>query len=113
MKEQVNLDAGFSHRLGHCYALALKTVRRIPDASLVHGSIQHGEYPRNPHAWVELPDKRVYDPVLNHVFTPRAWTMFANPHVARRYTAEQAVALSVRERHWGPWHARPYGLEDD
>jgi hypothetical protein len=66
----INPTADLSHRqrLGRCYELSGTIALHNPHVMLVHGSIQGFNFPRIAHAWVELPDGSVWEPVTNKVW---------------------------------------------
>ena len=114
-------------RSGGCYELSwqwmLEHSKHLTSAALaslspqlVHGSIQGGNLPRIGHAWVELNYPgvgRIVQEVVYCVWMPRddfyAWT---SSRVSRRYDAHISMVMAGRTGHYGPWHPRPFGLDD-
>jgi hypothetical protein len=104
-------------RLGRCYELATWALlmqsdrhevdEQLPKGTvLVHGSI-HGplfDMQRIGHAWLELPDNWVWEPVSRKIWNADAWTNFARPIVERRYSRLQTFDQVIRSGHSGPWH---------
>ena len=59
----------FEDRLRRCYELAGKGILHAPEGStLVHGTIEGFGNPRIGHAWVELPDGSVWEPISRVVY---------------------------------------------
>ena len=97
----------FRSRLGRCYELAGKYVMdahmRGEECALVHGSIQGLGFPRIKHAWVELPDGQVHDPVADTTMALDEHRAFYSAEVDCRYTYEDMARNACRSQHWGPW----------
>ena len=49
------------------------------------------------HAWIEMPDGQIYDPVNNNM--PRHWYV-----AEKRYTRKQMARAMLKHNHHGPWH---------
>jgi hypothetical protein len=83
----VNPTTNLSHRqrLGRCYELSGLIALHNPHVTLVHGSIQGFNYPRIAHAWVELPDGSVWEPVTNKVWHHSIFDGFYRAEVTVRY----------------------------
>ena len=94
----------FRDRLGGCYVLSGRAVAFEAMGDLVHGSIEGGGHPRNPHAWVVLPNGDIHDPVMDTTMTAPMWEAFANPIEEVRYTPAQVNSIIADTGHWGPWH---------
>lgn len=72
--------------------------------TLVHGVINSGlDGKRIKHAWIELPDGNIYEPVLNEYMSKAEFEGRAMPSDCRRYTRMQAVRLIAKTRNWGSW----------
>lgn len=97
---------GFRARLGRCYELAGRHVMNARDgSSLVHGSIQGAGNPRIGHAWVQLPDGAVYDPVLDQEFPADVHAVVFSARTEQVYDLEGVAVETIRSGHWGPWPA--------
>lgn len=115
-------------RGGRCYELALAWVAhhlealdakalRTLNIKLVHGSIQGFDFPRIGHAWVEYSDpdsgkRRVQEVGWQMNLAVGRWNRYANPTRSRQYSPRQAVDRVLDSDHSGPWHSRPFGIED-
>lgn len=105
-------------RLTRCYqlagyALALGTVPH--DATLVHGTI-HARVPdaeRIGHAWLELFDEMVWEPVSRVLWAADAWQRFTRAVVDRRYDQRETRIAVLRHEHWGPWDDVDENTESD
>lgn len=93
-----------------CYALTLGTAP--PDSTLVHGSIQgpYRDAERIAHAWVELPNGKVWEPLRHEVYLNFYEYALAMPE--RRYDIVRARRLTLSTGHWGPWHTPTYRSRD-
>lgn len=95
-------------RLTRCYQLAgyaLSLGTAPDDAQLVHGTM-HAQLPgteRIEHAWLELPNETVWEPVSRRLWLSDTWEVFARPIVQRRYTQHQVRLAVLQWHHWGPW----------
>jgi hypothetical protein len=105
----------FDERLTRCYELSWKTISKISGGGeghqLVHGSI-HGpgsSAGRIPHAWVELADGTVFDPVLDLWFSPDEWERGFSAEAAVKYDFDEVGRQSAASMNMGPWHDAPYG----
>lgn len=98
-------DAGkrFKQRLGKCYELAGHFVSRNHDCTLVHGSIQGFDNPRIKHAWVELPDGRIYEAVAGKVIDAVMYDVFFNPIEDQRYDYMATLRATCQHGYWGAW----------
>jgi hypothetical protein len=105
----------FDERLTRCYELSWQTLttisRKGEGHQLVHGSI-HGpgsSVGRIPHAWVELADGTVFDPVLDLWFSPDEWERGFSAEAAVKYDFDEVGRQSAASMNMGPWHDAPYG----
>lgn len=87
-----------------CYEIAYKALTDEPEPGLllVHGTIVQ-IHARIGHAWLILPDGRVYDPVLNRCFSGREYVGRFEAIPECTYTLEQAAQAALHHRHLGPW----------
>lgn len=103
--------ANFSTPTGDCFSAAgafatRKEILDYPDDyRLVHGNIQslNQEEPIN-HAWVE--EGQIVHEVSSGRHLTYAKAAYYEHHgvnYVRSYTPEEALLLSVRHLHWGPW----------
>jgi hypothetical protein len=93
-------------RRGRCYELAFRVMHEEPGAErfvLVHGVVGK----RFGHAWIELDDGTVYDPVYDPVsdrcVPADEYTAMFHAVVERRYTRAEAIDKML-ENGFGPWH---------
>jgi hypothetical protein len=102
----INPTADLTHRqrLGRCYELSGLIALHNPHVTLVHGSIQGFNFPRIAHAWVELPDGSVWEPVTNKVWHHSIFDGFYRPQVTIKYDHQAICRLCARYEHWGPWN---------
>jgi hypothetical protein len=87
------------NRLGRCYELAWRATVEEPGSeqfTLVHGRTAFGG-----HAWVWLPDGRIYDPTLDCHLTKDE---YVGAIAEATYTREQALKALIITGHYGPWH---------
>jgi hypothetical protein len=90
-------------RQGCCYELAMRVMTDQPGAerfTLVHGSVvtaSYGPSIRIDHAWIELPDGRIFEPGTK--------TYGPLPHAVanHRYSRLEACRIAVATGHYGPW----------
>src|ERR1035437_3222303 len=96
-------------RHGRCYELALRVMLHEPGAerfTLIHGrisQIKNDDYLIN-HAWINLNDGRIYDPVLDKYIPAVEYLATRCAVIERQYTHEEAMSISVKAGHYGPWH---------
>lgn len=95
---------GFRERLGRCYELSGRHVLNAYDGSvLVHGSIQGAGNPRIGHAWVQLRDGAVFDPVAGQEFPEEIYALVFSARAEQVYDLEGVAVETARSGHWGPW----------
>jgi hypothetical protein len=103
-------------RKGRCFELALKAMMDEPaeaDLRLVHGTVRMVTGERMTHAWLLLPDGRIYDVVLDRYFeSERAFVDFGEAIVDRIYTVLEAAKAVIDSGHSGPWPTPPATTED-
>jgi len=93
---------------GLCYTAAMRwiTVTKDLDWVVVHGtvlSLKAGK--RIDHAWCER-GEMVVDlamPVGSRVIERQRYYRVVKPEVSRVYSSDDALVLSIRNRHHGPW----------
>ena len=56
------------------------------------------------HAWIRLPDGRVYDPVLDQYFISEREYLGTGGFAEVVYTRKQTAKKSSNLGHYGPWH---------
>lgn len=97
----------FDKRLARCFELATKAAAYgAPDGStLVNGSIQGFDNPRISHAWVELPDGTVWEPITRDIIDPRIWKAVYRPVEDVRYSRDEVFQNMAAFAHYGPWDA--------
>jgi hypothetical protein len=106
-------------RAGRCFELAWRVMAYEPGAerfTLVHGGIlQHRTLSENmiAHAWIELDDGRVYDPVTNKYMPTGEYAARRRAVVERRYDQREAMRASVEAGgHYGPRHETKFLTEE-
>jgi len=94
-------------RQGRCYELAYRAMLYEPGAeqfSLFRAAQLPGAGEMiAPHAWVELDDDRVYDPVRDKYYTADEYAERYLAVAERRYSRVEAMRMAVHGR-YGPWH---------
>jgi hypothetical protein len=56
------------------------------------------------HAWIDLNDGRIYDPVLDEYTSGTGYAgRMGGAITDRRYTQREAMTISAAARHYGPW----------
>jgi hypothetical protein len=98
----------FETRKGRCYELAALAVmlNQVSGARLVHGSIHnefHSTIGRIGHAWVLLPDGRVWEPIFGNVYEAESWRNWSDFRIERVYPRHRAMRLMSKTEHYGPW----------
>ncbi len=96
-------DKSLRSRLGQCYVLSGRYVSSHPGSTLVHGSIEGMGNPRIGHAWVELEDGQIFDPIVNQTFDPYVYNAFFKAIIDNKYTFSDTLKITVSTGHWGPW----------
>ena len=92
---------------GDCYRAAYSwaSASKGQGWSVVHGSVLNAQAGRLNHAWCERGED-VIDlamPVGMRDFTREEYYRVLEPEVSKRYSAEHARLLFLRNRHYGPW----------
>lgn len=93
---------------GLCYSAAMRWITATRDSGwqVVHGTVFSGELEKRiEHAWCER-GPLVVDlamPVEVRVIEREQYYRVIRPEVSRRYSAEDALVLSIRNGHHGPW----------
>ena len=92
---------------GDCYRAAAKwaSASKGQGWNVVHGTILNAQAGRLKHAWCERGEE-VIDlamPVGMREFKREKYYRVLEPEVSKRYPAEHAVLLFIRNRHYGPW----------
>jgi hypothetical protein len=95
--------ARFRERQGRCFELSGLVMLREPDNALmlVHGYRVSYAGIKIGHAWIELADGRVYDPVEDRYYEPGRYGGVA----VIRYSKREAAKLLAQHGHYGPWSA--------
>ena len=80
---------------------------------LVHGQFCHeGRTPIIAHAWIRLPDNRIYDATQNlYLLEEQAELIGYTPEV--EYDKPSALNAYKKTKHWGPWHLSKGEFIDD
>lgn len=93
---------------GLCYSAAMRwiTASKGSGWQVVHGTVFSGELEKRiEHAWCERGDL-VVDlamPVPARAIDREQYYRVIQPDVVRRYSAEEALLLSIKNGHQGPW----------
>jgi hypothetical protein len=92
---------------GDCYRAAVSwaLASKAQGWSVVHGTVRNLEAGRLKHAWCERGDD-VIDlamPVGMRDFKRDKYYRAVEPEITKRYSAEHARLLLIRNRHYGPW----------
>ena len=97
------------NRRGRCYELTWRAMLEEEGSEafvLVHGTLAAsllGLWDAYGHAWIELPDGRVYDPTLNEYAPKAEYYDWYKPSDCQRYSRTQAMELAAHVGHYGPW----------
>jgi hypothetical protein len=98
-------------RQGRCYELALRIMLYEPGAekfALVHGRVRESKSGFSErvieHAWIEINDRMIYDPVLDEYVPGDKYVAGRSAVVERRYTHSEAMEACSEARQYGPWH---------
>ena len=91
-----------------CYSAAMRWITATKDSGwqVVHGTVFSGELERRiEHAWCERGDVIVDLAMHPKVRVIDRYTYYRTiqPEVSKVYSAEDALVLSVRNGHHGPW----------
>ncbi|MEZ6131169.1 MAG: alpha/beta hydrolase [Planctomycetaceae bacterium] len=93
---------------GLCYSAAMRWITTTTDSEwkVIHGTVYSGEVGRRiEHAWCERGDV-VVDlamPFEVRVIDRHTYYRVIQPEISKTYSAEDALVLSIRNRHHGPW----------
>lgn len=93
---------------GLCYSAAMRWITTTKDSGwqVVHGTVFSGELEKRiEHAWCERGDVIVdlAMPVEVRVIDRHTYYKTIQPEVGRVYSVEDALVLSIRNGHHGPW----------
>jgi hypothetical protein len=106
--------AGQNMRRGNCYRRALNRLFKQEDARgwrLVHGFAFVGGMVPGAHAWLRLPDGRVWDPTDNAYMAAQSYKAARRGAPVREYTRRQAARLALKHGHVGPWYDEKTGWQ--
>lgn len=93
-------------RAGRCYSLAgyaLAMGTAPDDAILVHGSIEGFGNPRIGHAWLQIAEDTIWEPMQARLWPMLAWSAIASPVVDEAYTQDEVRRMIEFSGTWGPW----------
>lgn len=79
-----------------------------PGSRLVHGEVWIVS-----HAWVEMPDGVVYDPVLQDLYPQDAYYREMEAEVSAEYPWRRAVDRLLETGHFGPWGERLFSRREN
>jgi hypothetical protein len=105
-------DPGRDYR-GRCYEMAITYLANHldePALRLVHGTLHIVGVPY-PHAWIDMPSGRVFDPVAQVFYDRDAYYRVLEAEDERVYTPQEAGQLALTMKHAGPWHIE--GADDE
>jgi hypothetical protein len=97
------------NRSKRCYELAAMVMMSEPGAehfTLVHGrtGLRGGDIPSRKHAWIELNDGQIYDPVLDQYMNMADYVVLNGVvEIDDRYTQMEAALVMANTNHSGPW----------
>ena len=87
--------------LGQCYRVAASYV--IDNGgTLVHGLIRN-DVGDVGHAWVELPERDIYEPTTDTVMPMSVFRHLYHPYGLARYKRDEILAMTLTHKQWGPW----------
>ena len=98
-------------RQGRCYELAGQGILNTTSNDsvlLCHGLVTNLDGTTIDHAWLEVDEGQIYDPVLDKVISLRMYSLRV-AKVIMRYTKLEAAKLMTKTSHWGPWE--PWEIE--
>lgn len=108
-------SAIYADRRTRCYELAacavLPPYGLAPKGSrVIHGTIKGpgNHYERIGHAWLELPDGLLWEPISGLIHDRNEWMKWASAWEERTYTRGQVIQLIGRHQHYGRWHESRY-----
>lgn len=93
---------------GQCYSAAIAWIRTAKelDWNVVHGAVWSGQLEKQiEHAWCERGDV-IVDLAMHpkvRIMDRHTYYRTIQPEVGKVYSAEDALVLSIRNRHHGPW----------
>lgn len=99
---------------GRCYERAAERLLRQKDARgwrLVHGFAVVSGIAPGKHAWLRLPDGRVWDPTENVYWPELEYTTNRRATPLRKYSQLQAARLMIKHDHYGPWYDEKTGWQ--
>lgn len=94
-------------RDGNCYELAAHFVMANTEWKVVHATL----YPRDgnfkdkafPHAFCELNESIVYDPIFDKMYTREKYYDFARVTNPRKYSVHEAAKFILKTKCYGAW----------
>lgn len=102
----------FEQRIKNCYHLAGYAVvfgEAGRSSRLVHGSWQGPTAEqRIGHAWVELPNGLIWEPIFAAIFDGEELRRYARMWDERTYDYHVAKKMIQSSGHWGRWHESRY-----
>lgn len=91
-------------KLGRCYELAGMFLFGCDDgAKLVHGATFAFAPAGRKHAWVVLPNGRIFEPTGKMEWDPTQFEKAFLPKVDNSYDFEAMNRNCQQHGHWGPW----------
>lgn len=97
-----------AERAGRCYELAgyaLLLGTAPAEAILVHGSIEGFGQPRIGHAWLQVAEDGIWEPMQGKLWHPLIWAAIAHPVVEVAYTKRELAEMVSETENWGPWRS--------
>jgi len=91
-------------KLGECYERAGMFMFTSDDgAKLVHGATFTFQSAGRKHAWVVLPNGRIWEPTGKMEWDPAKFERAFRPQIHNSYEFEAMNRNSQQHGHWGPW----------
>ena len=97
----------FRNRAQRCFELAFLAMMREPAAekfTLVHGTIRSAHFGSVVHAWIEIGDGRIWDPVTDVYMPTDEYLKKHGAVVERRYTRAEAARMQAANPRCALWH---------
>ncbi len=106
-EEKEDIQPATGKACGTCYKDAWEYIVKKKTGTLVHGAVQNrpGE-PYETHAWVELPNDKIWEPQSNYVYPKDVFMGRFQARELVRYTYDEAVKLGKKTGKYGPWEEK-------
>ncbi len=94
-------------RDGNCYELSARFTMANTEWKVVHATLYPNAGPFKdkpfPHAFCELNDTLVYDPVFDRFYLSGRYYKFTRVTNPRKYSVTEATKEMLRTKMYGPW----------